>query len=197
MMSQKDISQEQAKIQKKQVQPIFSIFVYQQQDLDDGKYGTEILEVRNIGAKVLDVKIDTDVFFRITRHEINQNDTIYFEISDYFNMSYSDNKGSDLIETALGTSSNRMFSKEYQKAIKASHDGIIYFLDKIILSKITYRDILNEKHTIYFEGKNEIEQSLYDSYFNFAKKSSTEGLALRNISFEQMKTLIDELVIHD
>lgn len=35
MMSQNKISQEQTDIQKSQVQPIFSIVVHQQQDMDD------------------------------------------------------------------------------------------------------------------------------------------------------------------
>lgn len=93
MMSQNKISQEQTDIQKSQIQPIFTIVVHQQQDFDDGKYGTEVLNVRNLGSKVLDYSVDVDVFFQLSRHEKMQNDTIYFEIPDYFNASYSDKTG--------------------------------------------------------------------------------------------------------
>lgn len=62
MMSQNRISQEQTDIQKSQIQPIFTIVVHQQQDFDDGKYGTDVLNVRNLGSKVLDYSVDVDVF---------------------------------------------------------------------------------------------------------------------------------------
>ena len=44
---QTKIYREQTDIQKKQPQPVFVVRIWQQQDGDDGKYGTEILEVHS------------------------------------------------------------------------------------------------------------------------------------------------------
>ena len=56
---QTKIYREQTNIQKKQNQPIFVVKIWQQQDGDDGKYGTEILEVHNYGSRILKCNIST------------------------------------------------------------------------------------------------------------------------------------------
>lgn len=193
MMSQNRISQEQTDIQKSQIQPIFTIVVHQQQDFDDGKFGTEVLNVRNLGSKVLDYSIDVDVFFQLSRHEKMQNDTIYFEIPDYFNASYSDNTGNDLIKTYFGVGNNRIFCKLYQHALDASHNDVMYFLEKVILCKITYHDILKNKHTLLFENGDEISQDRYNKYFTSAQLTSTFGIALRKLNFANMKMKVESI----
>ena len=191
MMSQNKISQEQTDIQKSQVQPIFSIVVHQQQDMDDGKYGTDVLNVRNIGAKIQDFTVDVNVFFRLSRHDMARNDTIYFEVLDYFNASSVDKTGNELIKSTFGVSNNRLFFYLYQQALDISHKGVIYFLDKVILTKITYIDVLKKGHVVYFDEGREISQQQYQNYFDYAQQTSNAGFALQKLKFAQMKAQID------
>lgn len=191
MVSQNKISQEQTDIQKCQVQPIFSIVVHQLQDMDDGKYGTDVLDVRNVGAKILESTVDVNVFFRLSRHAVSDNDTIYFEVLDYFNASSSDKSGKELIKSTFGVSNNRLFCNLYQQAIDTSHDGVVYFLDKVILTKITYRDVLKKEHTLYFERETEIDQQQYQKYFASAQLTSSASMVLRKLKFTQMKAKVD------
>ena len=88
---QTKIYREQTSIQKKQTQPIFVVKIWQQQDGDDGKYGTEILEVHNYGSRIQKCAISTSVFYRLVRNKDLQNDTIYAQVLDYFNSSVIDN----------------------------------------------------------------------------------------------------------
>lgn len=66
---QTKIYREQTNIQKKQNQPIFVVKIWQQQDGDDGKYGTEILEVHNYGSRIQKCAISTSVFYRLVRNK--------------------------------------------------------------------------------------------------------------------------------
>lgn len=192
---QTGIYREQTEIQKKQNQPIFIISIYQRQDSDDGKYGTEILEVRNKGAKILQSNISNTVFYRLSHHSKMKNDSIYAEVLDYFNSSVVDNTGDDMIMCSWGIGSNRNFAQCYRKAIDASkNSNDIYFFDKIIVTKITYQDILQEVHTVYFQHGQSISKQQYDNYFNCSKTVWGDiGFALKNISFDVMKAKMDEL----
>lgn len=193
---QTKIYREQTNIQKKQTQPIFVVKIWQQQDGDDGKYGTEILEVHNYGSRIQKCAISTSVFYRLVRNKDLQNDTIYAQVLDYFNSSVIDNSNDTMIERMWGTGNNRIFAENYMQAIQVSkkEDGL-YFFDKIILSKITYTDILGEEHTLFFDRNNEISEEIYNGYFDVSRKVwNNIAFSLDKISFNLMKEKMDEYI---
>lgn len=193
---QTKIYREQTNIQKKQTQPIFVVKIWQQQDGDDGKYGTEILEVHNYGSRIQKCAISTSVFYRLVRNKNLQNDTIYAQVLDYFNSSVIDNSNDTMIERMWGTGNNRIFAENYMQAIQVSkkEDGL-YFFDKIILSKITYTDILGEEHTLFFDRNNEISEEIYNGYFDVSRKVwNNIAFSLDKISFNLMKEKMDEYI---
>lgn len=193
---QTKIYREQTNIQKKQTQPIFVVKIWQQQDGDDGKYGTEILEAHNYGSRIQKCAISTSVFYRLVRNKDLQNDTIYAQVLDYFNSSVIDNSNDTMIERMWGTGNNRIFAENYMQAIQVSkkEDGL-YFFDKIILSKITYTDILGEEHTLFFDRNNEISEEIYNGYFDVSRKVwNNIAFSLDKISFNLMKEKMDEYI---
>lgn len=193
---QTKIYREQTNIQKKQTQPIFVVKIWQQQDGDDGKYGTEILEVHNYGSRIQKCAISTSVFYRLVRNKDLQNDTIYAQVLDYFNSSVIDNSNDTMIERMWGTGNNRIFAENYMQAIQVSKNGDgLYFFDKIILSKITYTDILGEEHTLFFDRNNEISEEIYNGYFDVSRKVwNNIAFSLDKISFNLMKEKMDEYI---
>lgn len=193
---QTKIYREQTNIQKKQTQPIFVVKIWQQQDGDDGKYGTEILEVHNYGSRIQKCAISTSVFYRLVRNKDLQNDTIYAQVLDYFNSSVIDNSNDTMVERMWGTGNNRIFAENYIQAIQVSKKGDgLYFFDKIILSKITYTDILGEEHTLFFDRNNEISEEIYNGYFDVSRKVwNNIAFSLDKISFNLMKEKMDEYI---
>ena len=193
---QTKIYREQTNIQKKQTQHIFVVKIWQQQDGDDGKYGTEILEVHNYGSRIQKCAISTSVFYRLVRNKDLQNDTIYAQVLDYFNSSVIDNSNDTMIERMWGTGNNRIFAENYMQAIQVSKKGDgLYFFDKIILSKITYTDILGEEHTLFFDRNNEISEEIYNGYFDVSRKVwNNIAFSLDKISFNLMKEKMDEYI---
>lgn len=193
---QTKIYREQTNIQKKQTQPIFVVKIWQQQDGDDGKYGTEILEVHNYGSRIQKCAISTSVFYRLVRNKDLQNDTIYAQVLDYFNSSVIDNSNDTMVERMWGTGNNRIFAENYIQAIQVSKKGDgLYFFDKIILLKITYTDILGEEHTLFFDRNNEISEEIYNGYFDVSRKVwNNIAFSLDKISFNLMKEKMDEYI---
>ena len=99
-----------------------------------------------------------------------------------------------MIKRMWGTRSNRIFAENYMQAIQASKKGDgLYFFDKIILSKITYTDILGEKHTLYFDRNNEISEDIYKKYFEVSNNVwNNIAFSLNDISFNRMKEKIED-----
>lgn len=190
---QLDINKEQNALQKSQSQPIFDISVRQQQDGDDGKYGTDVLEVCNIGTKVKYCKVETSVFFCLSKHYLSHRDSLYAEIKDYFFATVNSNVGDGLIMQQWCPGNNRIFCEGYNEAINDSHDGIYYFYDKVILLKIDYKDISDENHTQYYKGNLQIRKEQYDYYFDSASSSwGVHFFTLRDDIYKEMKKTIDE-----
>lgn len=104
-----------------------------------------------------------------------------------------------MIVRMYGTGSNRIFAENYMQAIQASKNGdVLYLFDKIILSEITYTDILGEKHTLYFDRNNEISEDIYKKYFEASKKVWNDmAFSLNKISFNLMKEKMDEYISGD
>lgn len=195
---QLDINKEQTALQKSQNQPIFDILIKQQQDSDDGKYGTDVLEVRNVGSKVKYCNVKSTVFFCLSKHYFSQGDSLYAEIKDYFHATVNSNVGDGLIMQKWCPGNNRIFCEGYNEAIHDSHDGFYYFYDKIILLKIDYQDILNEKHTQYYKDNIQISEAQYNRYFNSSSASwGVHFFTLRDEIYKDMKKKIDEEKVSD
>lgn len=195
MKQQSRLAEEQNEMQKLQNQPIFDICVYQQQDSDDGKYGTDILEIRNIGEKMTSCEITTNVYFAISYHNQNTRDTIYAEVKDYFMVAVHNGNDKVLVEKRWCAGNNRVFCEGYDASMKDSKDGVYYFYDKIVLIKIEYTDILREKHTLYFKHGKEIKESEYIHYIDANKQVfGYEFFSLNSVDYHHLKEVLDKHV---
>lgn len=195
MRQQSRLAKEQNEIQKLQNQPIFDICVYQQQDGDDGKYGTDILEIRNIGEKMTSCEITTNVYFAISYHNLSTRDTIYAEVKDYFMATVHNSNDNGLVEKRWCPGNNRIFCEGYDASMKDSKDSTDYFYDKIVLVKIEYKDVLREKHVVYFKRGKEIEESEYSHYLNASKQVfGYELFSLNTVDYRHLKEVLDERV---
>lgn len=195
MKQQSRLAEEQNEMQKLQNQPIFDICVYQQQDSDDGKYGTDILEIRNIGEKMTSCEVTANVFFAISYHYLNTRDTIYAEVKDYFMAAVHNGNDKGLVEKRWCPGNNRVFCEGYDASMKDSKDGIYYFYDKIVLVKIEYTDVLREKHTIYFKRGKEISESEYNHYLDATKQVfGYEFFSLNSVDYHHLKDVLGQRV---
>lgn len=189
---QVNLTKEQSNIQKSQNQPIFDINIKQQKNGNDGKYDTDILEVRNIGSKVLACKVNTDVFFCLSRHDHNHNDSIYAHVVDYFFVTTNNIVGDGMITQQWCPDNNRIFCDGYFQSLKDSHDGIYYFYEKIVLLKIDYEDIMHENHTLYYKGDLQINKDQYSHYFASAEQVwNVHTFSLSDNIYDEMKRKVD------
>jgi hypothetical protein len=193
---QNEIYQEQTALQKKQNQPVFSFSTQLEQDLDDGKYGTEVLTIRNVGQTTSQpCQVKVNVYFKITKSVGADRDSLYFQIEDYFNVASNGDTGDNEVYYAKGCGSNRKYAELYYAAIEESkkeESNCYFFIDKFTITKIEYCDIYNKEHIRYYMDKAEISKELYNNIVSQAYDDYRFN-SLRNISFSGIKTIIDDV----
>ena len=124
------ISKEQSKLQKDKDQPHFRISLTSEQDADDGKYGTDVLSVINVGKHTLEpCEVNADVFIRLIRSKGVERDTIYAHIGDYFAWAYRGNTGDEEVYYSKSPGGNRKYSEIYLGAIndKGERSNMVYY----------------------------------------------------------------------
>lgn len=192
---QNDISKTLTELQHDENQPVFQILTTLELDSDDGKYGTEILTIKNVGGKTSQPsEVSVNVFFRITKSSLSDNVSLNFHILDYFYFNHSGNTGDDEVYYAFLQGNNRKYFDIYNDAISVISNEVpktFYFIDKIITTKIEYVDIHSHTHTKYYINKKEVEYNKYDEIVKTVN-STQYSETLEKISFEKMKEYIDK-----
>lgn len=195
MIQQNAIYEKQTEILKSQNQPTFEINIYQQGDTTDGMCDTEILEVRNIGARMRSCNTSTTVFFALSCQHAAKQDAIIAEVRDYFMNQEPNSNDYGVVEKCWYPKNYLFFCKGRDAAMQDSHDGISYTYNRIFLTKIEYKDILGEDHVVYFVNKNEVNEENYRYYFLASLEVFGERFfSLNDINYQELKTVLDKRV---
>lgn len=171
-------------------QPFFKVCTSLEKDADDDSYGTEHLIVKNKGFLNITPKVSRTVLFEMSRNRNGDKDSILIKVADYFNYTGSDNTDDEVIYHSVGRGNNRAFHELYMEALgDKCEDGVYYWFDKIVLVKIDYTDLLREKHSVYFVGKEEVDEGEYQEMISRVYK---EDYCLSSLDYQKIKALLPE-----
>ena len=169
-------------------QPIFSVYTAIACDKkEDDIKGTEYLFVENNGQKYVKCDVDEKVFFSLEKDDSNGTNTkVIVEIPDYFFVGHpTSSQQSSVVYMGEGLGSNRYFGELYRATLNTE-----YMIRKIILVKISYTDIYNEKHVKYYNKNGEIEKNEYDNIVAMSEVNNGSIYRIDQITFQKMKELL-------
>lgn len=196
---QNDISKVQTTLQRNQNQPCFVVYtrVSKDKEKEDTIHGNETLYVENVGQKFLDINIEDCVFFTL-KNQSNPDSAVLVYIYDYFfRASFNRRQNISEVYHSHGEGANRKFGELYNAAIKDSKDSSQYlFLDKIIFVKISYDDIYEDHHEVYyknFEGRfKKVDGNEYNTLMTTINSNYKLRYSIDDISYLTMKKLLIE-----
>lgn len=169
-------------------QPFFRIGTFLEEDLDDGSYGTEHIVVKNKGYSNVVPKIEGTVIFRLKKCCRGENDSVFIEVGDYFNTTSSDGSDDEIVYHSFGKGNNRRFHDLYVEAMNdKNEEGVLCFLDKIIIVHIDYTDLLKKKHSAFFINKEEVDETTYKKVIS---QIHHEVFYLNNIKYKDIKAAL-------
>lgn len=155
--------------QKKENQPIFDITTYLDKFENDTIPDTEVLTIKNIGREALAIGlIQCETFIKFDERYYQDRQTLYIPILDYF-ASHADQPG--LIGEVITdiTVGNRI---EYYRFLKECEENSLnlnrYICQLINFVIISYTDIYDDNHMVYFENGQKCSKEYYE---NVVKKS--------------------------
>lgn len=179
---QTDINQAQANYEKQENQPIFHFEVVQMLDPAESFYKTDYLYLYNKGAtprSPYDIKVSS--FFRLTYSKQGEYSAIRIEIPDYFAISSNGGDEKNVIYKAYTIGNNSIYHKIYQSSIFDTERGEgFYSIEKERLVKISYTDVYNEPHILYYNDQVEISKNDYDSFWS--KEGSIKYVGIRRLN---------------
>jgi hypothetical protein len=177
-------------LQIAQNQPFFIVYTKLIQDSTDGIFGTEHLFVDNYGFSNITLSVSENVLFELTRCQKNGSDTVLIRVDDYFWLSFSGITDRNKVYHSLGPSNNRVFFDLYLKALNdRNEDGTFYLLEKYILVKIEYSDLLNTNYTKYYINDLMVNEQKYNKMLS---KVQDEHYSLNHLDYENIKGLFDK-----
>lgn len=186
---QTEINKALSQLQMEQAQPYFVITFELEKDSEDDIFGTERMVIKNLGFRNVSPIVQKNVFFELTRSYNTQMDTILVKVDDYFCVSSSNHSGEELVYRSFDVGNNRRFAEIYWDALQDREHGSLYFLNKIVLVRIDYTDLLNAQHTKYYIDRNEVPEEHFNKTLS---KSNPESFCLKDLSYAKMKELLEQ-----
>lgn len=179
------INQVLLQLQIEERQPYYTVSTYLEMDSTDGVYGTEHLIITNHGFANVSSTVNETVLFELVRYKKTELDTIRFKVDDYFCVNFHGSVNDEyLIYHSFDKGNNRRFFNLYLEALNDRETDTRFFLDKTILVKIYYSDILGDNHSKYYIDKTEVQEQKFMSKL---ENVQVESCNLFDLKYEKMK----------
>lgn len=175
--------------QKKENQPIFDITTYLDKVENDTIPDTEILTIKNIGREVLAIGlIQCETFIRFEERYYQDRQTLYIPVLDYF-ASHANQPG--LIGEVVTdiTEGNWLEYDRFRKECEKNSWNLNRYTCQLInFVKISYTDIYDDDHKVYFENGQKCSKEYYE---DIVKKSRDDFhdkyFKMAFLSFDDLK----------
>lgn len=188
---QTKINEQLYQLQLGQIQPLFEISTTLEYNSDNTYFETEHLYIRNKGSDIKSFESSDFVVCEVVRwNGANYKlDTTYAIIDDYFFISNRYPEDDGVLEHSFDKGNNKKFYDLYIEAISNNTDGFSYFLNMVLLVRIDYTDLMNDRHSLYYLNKREVDRR---EFVNLLGKVSDENhFSIDRITFVDLKTLFD------
>lgn len=188
---QTKINEQLYHLQVEQVQPLFEIKTVLEYNSDSTFFETEHLYIINKGSDIKSFESKDFVVCEVVRWNgaTYKSDTTYAVIDDYFCISFRYEEDERVLNHSFDKGNNSKFYDLFLQSLSNNIDGVSYILRLMVLVTIDYTDLMNDKHSVYYINKKEVEKR---EYFDLLGKVSDEShFSINRIAFDDLRTLFD------
>lgn len=206
MISQRDLQKITLQMQKYEHQPKFTIGFSNSYSNDSLKIKYENISISNLGEKVThcdDPKIITYIEVKYTEHCFPKHQHYYFHIpyTDYFDLRSTIRLQGEIAVGHENFEVAKNLSKLFSSRPKSPFPdcNVDFTFQTIHMIHISYQDIYNEHHDVYFKNSDEIAENLFKQYYDDStleegdifdpstlKKGSIFNYNLAKLDFDQI-----------
>lgn len=162
--NQLKISQQQLKIKEQEVQPVIRVVYSLEKNENSEKYNDEYITIFNDGkmAQFSNFKIDT--FYKIKYSSISKKyaKEYYIKVNGFYFRQHITQHSTGELLYGHGDNNNAEYARLVSEAAHYSNNGNYYLTEKYSLIKITYNDINNNTHVVYFKDRSPITEEKYN-----------------------------------
>lgn len=172
MSSQRNLQEETIRMQKHEHQPKFTVDITKSFLNDSINLEYDNISISNIGEKFVHCatpEIITYIDVEYIEYQIPKNQHYPFHIpyTDYFDLKPTIRLQGEIAVGHENYDVAKHLSKLFSTRLPPPPDCRGVFTFEIIhMIHISYQDIYNEYHDVYFKGSNEIEESMFKEYYD-------------------------------
>ena len=174
--------------QKKENQPIFDVTTYYDKVKQDSINDTEILSIKNIGREAQSMGILCETFIKFEERYYQDRQTLYIPIIDYFaSHAYQPGLIGEVITDI--TEGNYLEFKRFCDECEWNSLSLNRFTCQLVnFMKITYTDIYEDEHTVYFENGQKCSKDYYDEIVKKSREDFHETcFKMCDLHFDDLK----------
>ena len=183
------VQQGQFDSQKKENQPIFEIIMNLDKVGNDSIEDTYILSIKNIGREAQSIEsIRCETFIKVDERYYQDYQTLYVPIIDFF-ASHGDHPkliGEIITDVTVGNDIEfRRFSKECADNSLSLNR---YTCQLVNFTIISYTDVYDDHHTVYYENGQKCSKEYYDDVVKKSRDDFKEKYyRIDDLHFEDLK----------
>lgn len=183
------VQQGQFDSQKKENQPIFEVTRNLDKVGNDSIEDTYILSIKNIGREAQSIEsIRCETFIKFDERYYQDYQTLYIPIIDFFASHGDQPKLIGEVITDVTVGNNIEFSRFCKECADNSLSLNRYTCQLIYFTIITYTDVYDVNHTVFFENGQKCSQEYYEDIVNKSREDFKEKyFRLEDLRFEYME----------
>lgn len=184
------VQQGQFDSQKKENQPIFEIMMNLDKVGNDSIEDTYILSIKNIGREAQSIEsIRCETFIKVDERYYQDHQTLYVPIIDFF-ASHGDQPkliGEVITDVTVG---NNIELSRFCKECADNSLSLNRFTCLLInFTIISYTDVYDESHTVFFENSQKCSKEYYDDVVKKSRDDFKENYyRIGDLQFENLKS---------
>ncbi len=184
------VQQGQFDSQKKENQPIFEIMMNLDKVGNDSIEDTYILSIKNIGREAQSIEsIRCETFIKFDEWYYQDHQTLYVPIIDFFASHGDQPKLIGEVITDVTVGNNIELSRFCKECADNSLSLNIFTCLLINFTIISYTDVYDESHTVFFENSQKCSKEYYDDVVKKSRDDFKENYyRIGDLQFENLKS---------
>ncbi|HHL2455874.1 TPA: hypothetical protein ACQ30S_000087 [Yersinia enterocolitica] len=161
LITANNISKEQLRISKLQMNPKFSIESELSKDEGSDKFNNEILYIKNNGYPITNYSFSHEDFIEISKRTQGITKTVLIPTNYYINaINYGNDTG--VLNKLWNNNNNSYFIKIYHEVSEYNNDSFYYEVKLVSHFKLSFLNADGDNEEVYYIDKNKVTKEIYD-----------------------------------
>jgi hypothetical protein len=154
-------NEQQIEMHRNEIQPVFRI-AFTLYKIDSEVYNTEALKIYNDGTPIKSFDYEIKTYYHLEYISKNNREEYYIPIIGFYWTELPKSNSVGILTECYLKNNNAEYARIYKECLSQSHEDEYYSIERFSLIKISYQDIIDEQHVVYYKNKELIGKDYHN-----------------------------------